>query len=241
MELPHTRLFFFPSFAVLRSHGTYSSPRMKVQALLFDLDGTLVDSIPIYKKAFAETLRAFGFSFTTEEFNDIYWSNRKLSMLLPALGLGHLETAIRKHRDDLYVRRLGEQVTWFEDAKSFADSFNGKIPRAIVTGSWQSFVDGIQRRVDLSLIASTIVTADDCRPYDKPHPHGLLLGAERLGIAPEHCMYVGDQDLDIQAARAANMANCLIVREHTPPTAHENATHVIHSLQELPAVLARMK
>jgi len=214
---------------------------MKIEAVLFDLDGTLVNSIPIYKQAFEETLRTFGFSFTTEEFNDVYWNNRKLSVLLPTLGAGHLEPAIRAHRDDLYIRRLGEQVEWFEDAKLLLPCLDRTIPKAIVTGSWRSFVNAIERRADLSAVSSVIITADDCRPYEKPHPHGLLVAAERLGVAPARCVYVGDQDLDIQATRAANMADCLIVREHTPPQARKNATHVIHSLQELPALLSQMK
>ncbi|MDD5103599.1 MAG: HAD family phosphatase [Candidatus Peribacteraceae bacterium] len=213
---------------------------MKIEAILFDLDGTLVDSVPLYMQAYFQTLNVFGLVLSEPEFNEIFWENHKLTNVLTRFNLGHRDAEIRKYRNDLYIRTLAEQVTWFEDAKSFADSCNDKVPRAIVTGSWQSFVDGIQRRVDLSAIASTIITADDCQPYDKPHPHSLLLGAERLGVAPEHCIYVGDQEFDIQAAENAGMAHCLIAREHTPPQAHENAMHVIHSLQELPALLAQM-
>jgi len=213
---------------------------MKVRALLFDLDGTLVNSIPLYKQAYFQTLSAFGLTLSEREFNEIFWENHKLTNVLARFNLSHRDAEIRKYRNDLYIRTLGEQVTWFEDAKALADSLDTTTPRAIVTGSWQSFVDGIQQRVDLSSIASTIIAADDYQPYDKPHPHSLLLGAERLGIAPEHCMYVGDQDLDIQAARAAGMADCLIVREHTPPQALKNATHMIHSLQELPALLTQI-
>jgi len=214
---------------------------MKIEAVLFDLDGTLVDSIPIYKKAFEETLRTFGFSFTTEEFNNVYWYNRKLSVLLPTLGAGHLEPAIRKHRDDLYIRRLGEQVEWFEDAKALLSCMDRTIPKAIVTDSWRSFVHAIERRADLSAISSTIIAADDCRPYEKPHPHGLLMAAERLGVAPENCIYVGDQDFDMHAARVAGMTGILIPRTHTPPHACADAPHVIQSLEELPNLLARME
>lgn len=214
---------------------------MEVKAILFDLDGTLVNSIPLYRQAYFQTLSAFGLVLSEPEFNEIYWENHKLTDVLRRFGLSHRDAEIRKHRNDLYIRTLGEQVTWFEDAKALANSLNDKIPRAIATGSWQSFVDGIQRRVDLSSIASTIITADDYQPHDKPYPHSLLLAAKRLGVAPEHCIYVGDQDLDIQAARAANMASCLVVREHTPLQALKNAMHVIRSLLELPALLSQMK
>ncbi|MDO8468631.1 MAG: HAD family phosphatase [Candidatus Peribacter sp.] len=214
---------------------------MEVQAILFDLDGTLVDSIPLYKQAYFQTLSVFGLVLSEQEFNKIFWENHKLTNVLMRFNLSHRDAEIRKYRDDLYTKTLSEKVKWFEDAKDFADSLKNETPRAIVTGSWRSYVDAIERRIDLSPISSMIVTADDCQPYDKPHPHSLLLAAERLGIAPEHCIYIGDQDFDIQAARSANMANCLIAREHTSPQAHQNAMHVIRSLQELPALLSQMK
>lgn len=214
---------------------------MEVQAILFDLDGTLIDSIPLYKQAYFQTLSVFGLALGEQEFNKIFWENHKLTNVLMRYNLGHRDAEIRKYRDDLYTKTLSEKVEWFEDAKDFADSLKNEPPRAIVTGSWRSYVDAIERHIDLSPISSMIVTADDCQPYDKPHPHSLLLAAERLGIAPEHCIYIGDQDFDIQAARNANMANCLIAREHTPPQAHKNAMHVIHSLQEFPALLEQIK
>ncbi|MDD5739250.1 MAG: HAD family phosphatase [Candidatus Peribacteraceae bacterium] len=214
---------------------------MKVEAILFDLDGTLVNSIPLYKQAYFQTLSDFGLVLSEPEFNKIYWENHKLADVLARFHLSHRDAEIRKHRNDLYMKTLGERVTWFEDAKSLAGSFDNKIPRAIVTGSWKIWVDAIERRLGLSSFFSEIVTADDCQPYDKPHPHSLLLAADRLGIPPEHCIYIGDQNFDIQAAIDAGMANCLIVREHTPPQAHKNAMHVIHSLQELPALLEQMK
>lgn len=214
---------------------------MKVKAILFDLDGTLVNSIPLYRQAYFQTLSDFGLVLSEPEFNEIYWENHKLTDVLARFHLSHRDAEIRKHRNDLYIRALGEKVMWFEDAKALADSLNSKIPRAIVTDSWRSFVDAIERRVDLSSVAPTIITVDECQPFNKPHPHSLLLAAERLGIAPGHCIYIGDQDFDMQAAINAGMAHCLIVREHTPPQAHKNAMHVIHSLQELPALLSGMK
>lgn len=214
---------------------------MKIEAILFDLDGTLVDSIPLYKQAYLKTLNAFGLVLTEQEFNKIYWENWKIPDVIAHFDMSHREVDIRQYRNDLYIKTLGERVTWFEDAKTLLHTLNREMPRAIVTDSWQSFVDAIEQRVDLSSVAPTIITVDECQPYNKPHPYSLLLAAERLGIAPDRCMYVGDQDFDIYAARNAGMADCLIERAHTPPEAGRNATHVIRSLQELPALLAQIK
>lgn len=205
---------------------------MKYGAVIFDLDGTLVDTIPIYKRAFFETLAAFGIRLTEPEFNRIYWENHRLSDVLARYGKADREPVIRQQRNDLYVRRLGGQAEWFADAMALQRTFDPSVPRAIVTDSWRSFVDAIDSRTGLSNFADTIITADD-RPSDKPHPCGLLLAAERLGIAPEQCVYIGDQNFDMQAADNAGMANCLIIREHTPQAAKENASTMIVSLEQL--------
>ncbi|MDD5041103.1 MAG: HAD family phosphatase [Candidatus Peribacteraceae bacterium] len=214
---------------------------MKIEAFLFDLDGTLVNSIPLYRHAYLQTLRAFGLALTQQDFEKIYRENRKLTNVLARFGLSHRDAEIREYRNELYTRALSAQVTWFEDAKSFADSFDDPAPCAIVTGSWRSYVDAIEKRVDLSLLSSMVITADEYMPDGKPHPRSLLLAAERLDVAPERCIYVGDQDFDIHAARAAGMTDILIRREHTPPQACESASHIIQSLEELPALLAQMR
>lgn len=210
---------------------------MKCDALIFDLDGTLVDSIPLYKRAFCETLAAFSVEITEEEFNRIYWENRKLPAVLERFGKAHQEPDIRRHRNDLYIKKLGAQVEWFADAVKLQQALEPALPRAIVTDSWRSFVDAIEIRTGLSSFTTTVITADDRGPLDKPHPAGLLLAAERLGVDPARCMYIGDQEFDLNAARNAGMAECLVIRKHTPPAAVRSAKRIIHSLEELLAEL----
>jgi len=210
---------------------------MKYEAVIFDLDGTLVDSIPLYKRAYLETLRAFGLRLTEPEFSAIYWENRKLSAVAKKFGLSAQADEIRVHRNALYVDILRKNAIWYADALAMLQAWSRPTPPIVVTDSWKSFTDAIDARLDLSAFIPLIVTADDSVPHQKPHPRSLLHAAEKIGIAPEQCLYVGDQLFDIEAARNAGMDHCLIVREHTPEEAIRSAEQIIHSLKELPAQL----
>ncbi|MDD5751154.1 MAG: HAD family phosphatase [Candidatus Peribacteraceae bacterium] len=210
---------------------------MKYEAVIFDLDGTLVNSIPLYKQAYLETLRSFGLRLTEPEFNTIYWENRKLTAVAKKFGLSAQADEIRTHRNALYVDTLRKNVTWYPDALAMLQTWNMPKPPVVVTDSWRSFTDAIDARLGLSEYIPLIVTADDAVPHEKPHPHSLQHAAARIGVAPEKCLYVGDQMFDIGAARNADMDHCLIVREHTPPTAVRSANRIIHSLEELLAEL----
>jgi len=206
---------------------------MKYGAVIFDLDGTLVDSIPLYKQAYLETLRSFGLRLSEAEFNVIYWENLKIADVLKKFRLSAQADEVREHRNRLYVDTLRKNVTWFSDALAMMQTWKGHSPPIVVTDSWKSFTDAIDARLNLSVFTPIIVTADDSVPHQKPHPHSLLHAAEKIGIAPEQCLYVGDQMFDIEAARNAGMNECLIVREHTPKEAVRSAKWVIHSLEEL--------
>jgi len=218
-------------------HTAFSIEQMSIGALLFDLDGTLVHTIPHYKTAYLRSLRDIGSSISSEEFDTIYYDARPLSHVLEERGTGHRIDEVRKQRDALYEQALREEVEWYPDALDFLKSLDPALPRAIVTGSWRSYVDAIEHRLPLSQYFPIIITAEDFMPDSKPHPKGLLVAAERLGIQPEHCAYIGDQIFDIEAAKAAGMTDVLIPREHTPQRAPEMATHVIESLMELNSLL----
>jgi HAD superfamily hydrolase (TIGR01509 family) len=206
---------------------------MKYEAVIFDLDGTLVDSIPLYKQAYLETLRSFGLRLSEAEFNAIYWENRKLTAVAKKFGLSAQADEIREHRNARYVDTLRKNVTWHPDALTMLQTWNRPTTPVVVTDSWRSFTDAIDARLGLSAFIPFIVTADDSVPHQKPHPRSLLHAAEKLGIAPEQCLYVGDQLFDIEAAHNAGMDHCLIAREHTPKEAIQNAKWIIHSLEEL--------
>jgi len=207
---------------------------MQPAAFLFDLDGTLIDSLPLYEEAYLSAFAAHDLPLDTEAFRrDIYCKGLPLKSALAPRGAAHLAETIRVGRDAHYEHLLATKLRWFPDALPLLEALPPSIPRAIVTGSHRSYLEAIERCLPLSKYFPTIITADEMDPYFKPHPHGLFLAAQAFGIDPERCVYIGDQAFDMEAARNAKMPNILIARAFTPLYARDCADRVITSLGEL--------
>lgn len=185
------------------------------QAILFDLDGTLVDS----RLDFEALRRELGF---------------------PA-GVGvleHLATledpAPAQAVIDRHEIAGAAAATWIDGAQSILHTLRERsVPTAILTRNSRAAV----ARTDavLGLPVDLVLTREDCAP--KPDPEGLLLIARHLGIDPANALYVGDFIYDLQAARNAGMAAGLLLNGRNDHC-RELADVVVSRLTDLSAWLA---
>lgn len=100
-------------------------------------------------------------------------------------------------------------------------------PRAIITTARGKSFAVINDALRITDLVPTVMLAEDVEPFYKPDPRGLHLAMERLGAEPEDCFYGGDNDVDMQAARAAGVLAIHIAAAHTSPHVRELADHVI--------------
>ncbi len=208
------------------------------KAILFDLDGTLVDTITLYGQAVLASLKdVLGIDATWDQYRE--WYGRPLHLKGILALYGHTEDRvpdIRRHRDELYMELLRTKTAWYPGAEDLLATLRAKgVPVGLVTGSWMSYVDAIDSLLGVKKHFDAFVTVDDMGDFTKPHPHGLLLGADRLGVDPAACTYVGDQQFDIDAAERAGMPGVLIRSEWTPP--HASSVQEVRSVYELSRVL----
>jgi len=207
---------------------------MKISGLIFDLDGTLVRTINLYEEAVLATCPMFGFSISPKEFREIYKANIHTVEMLTQYGIDEDQSVFRRERDERYIELLKTKAQWYPDAKACVEALPTDMPRAILTGSWQSYVDAIEERIPLRSIFPIITTCDDFRHAGgKPNPYGLNLTAQRMGIDPKECMYIGDQAFDAEAARNAEMKSCIVRREYSPEGTYDEADITVESLEEL--------
>lgn len=206
---------------------------MKFSAILFDLDGTLIRTTHLYEEACIKAMHAVGLPATSEEFSRLYpLGNSTECWIKEAGGDPSLLDTVRTIRDRNYHELLRTRSEFLPEALALLDGLS-TTPTAAVTNSWRSYLDSIHECIGLYDHVSDIVTADDTKPFYKPHPHGLLLAADRLGIDPKQCAYVGDQPFDLHAAKAAGMHACLIHGQHTPKEIEKEADTVLESLGDL--------
>lgn len=212
---------------------------MNYQAVLFDLDGTLVDSLDQYKIAMRQMFKDYGAEISEEKFWNLYTQYLHLPEFMERCGLDvSLESEFRVKRDQLYIERLREHVVWYPDAYELITGLKEmNMPMGIVTSSWRSYTDAINEKLNLYDQVPVCVTASDTDRKPKPDSRGLQMAADELGVDLARCIYVGELSVDCETARAAGIDFCLVEREHTPAELAEECSFVVEELGELWSVI----
>ncbi|MDP2261805.1 MAG: HAD-IA family hydrolase [Hydrogenophaga sp.] len=179
-----------------------------VQAVLFDLDGTLIDSAPDLGWAADQMRIRRGLpSLPAERYRSHAGSGAR-GMLKVAFDIDvqheHYE-ALKEEFFLSYESCLVRATRPFEEVDALLEQLNSRDVRwGIVTNKSQRFTVPLSRAMDVFRHASTLVSGDTT-PHAKPHPAPLLEAARQLNLMPSQCLYVGDDERDIVAGRAAGM------------------------------------
>ncbi|MGL4205753.1 MAG: HAD family hydrolase [Aeromonadaceae bacterium] len=185
------------------------------KGLIFDLDGTLVDSMPLHVAAWCKTAPEYGLSVDGEwiyQYGGV--PSRKIAAMLgEAQGITLDCDAVARRKTAYYVAMIG-QATPFPAMLHLVQSMSGRVPMAIGTGSLRSNAELILEQSGLGEYIKTVVAADDVTEH-KPQPHTFLLAAQRIGVPPEQCLVFEDTQIGRQAAHAAGM-KCVMVVEGKP-------------------------
>ncbi|MHC1611015.1 MAG: HAD family hydrolase [Candidatus Methanospirareceae archaeon] len=172
----------------------------EIEAILFDLDGVLINSFESWYQAFTKTLRAYGKEeISREEFEEKYWGP-DLRDNLAALNLGE-DAARRCIREQL---NLVELIELFPDAEEVLHRIKDeyKLKVGLVTNTPRENVEKILKHFRLSNHFDVILTGDDVR-RGKPDAEIVVKACELLNVKPEHAILVGDTETDYQAGKSA--------------------------------------
>lgn len=178
-----------------------------VQAVLFDLDGTLIDSAPdLAAAANRMRLRRGLDPLSPSEFRPMVGAGAR-GMLAIAFGITpeHDEfAAMREEFFDEYQSDMTSQTVVFPEMSPVLERLEAAGLRwGIVTNKAERFALPVVAAVGLAHCGALV--CGDTTPHAKPHPAPLLEAARRLEVPPEACIYVGDDLRDVQAGRAAGM------------------------------------
>ncbi|TDP63008.1 phosphoglycolate phosphatase [Roseateles toxinivorans] len=179
-----------------------------VRAVLFDLDGTLVDSAPDLAGAANQMRSIRGLAdLPYAQLRPMVGTGAR-GMLGVALGVTPAAPdyeALKHEFLDLYESRMLQETRVFESVMGLLDALQRRsLPWAIVTNKAERFALPLTQALGLQRGAAAVI-GGDTTPHAKPHPAPLLEAARRAGVAAEHCIYVGDDERDILAGRAAGM------------------------------------
>jgi phosphoglycolate phosphatase len=179
-----------------------------IEAVLFDLDGTLIDSAPDLGAA-ADRMRVQrGLpSLPLERYRPMAGAGAR-GMLGIAFGMTPQHPDYDALREEFFVsyeRRMTEHTRVFQGVAELIEALTSRGLRwGVVTNKSSRFTDPLTRSMAL-FASSEAVVSGDTTPHAKPHPAPLLEAARRLRVEPSRCIYVGDDERDILAGRAAGM------------------------------------
>jgi 2-phosphoglycolate phosphatase len=179
-----------------------------IEAVLFDLDGTLADTAPDMARTVNTMRTRRGLAPVAAEIVRPYVSKGARGMILAAFQIAgdHAEyAAMREEFLELYGASLCVDTRLFPGMDGLLDRLDAAgIPWGVVTNKFERFARPIIDDLGLASRAAVVVGGDTC-PRAKPFPDPLLFAAETMGVAPKRTLYVGDDERDVQAARAAGM------------------------------------
>ncbi|MGL5044186.1 MAG: fructose-1-phosphate/6-phosphogluconate phosphatase [Plesiomonas sp.] len=176
------------------------------QGLIFDMDGTIIESLPAHRQAWIEILGKYGLPYEPELMASLSgaptWSIAQSIIERHGADLNAVALAKEKmQQSQKYLFELCEPLPLSEVVKAY----HGRRPMAVGTGSDTAMAEAILQHMGLRHYFDVLVGANDVTAH-KPNPDTFLLCASRMGVAPEHCVVFEDADFGIQAARSAGMA-----------------------------------
>lgn len=188
-----------------------------IAAVIFDMDGVLVDSEPLWRKAEVEVFGAEGLALTAEacKVTTGLRLDEVVRLRLPRHSpaqRAQIEEAILARVIGL-VSREGAPMKGAAQAVAFTRALG--IPVALASSSPLRLIRATLERLGMS-DAFVFVHSAESEPYGKPHPAVYLSTAARLGVPPEHCVAIEDSLRGLVSAKAASMT-CIAVPEESDP------------------------
>jgi HAD superfamily hydrolase (TIGR01549 family) len=175
------------------------------KGLIFDLDGTLADSIPVHSHCWDLTCQTFHYKFPFDVMMQMTgMPTRRFAEYIKedsgcSLSVDEIMSTKQNH-----FYELAHTIKPIEKVADFVKKHYGEIPMSIGTGGGRHSSSLILEAIEMRKYFDIIVTADDVT-FHKPSPDTFLKCAEQMGIEPKYCQVFEDGEMGMLAARSAGM------------------------------------
>jgi HAD superfamily hydrolase (TIGR01509 family) len=208
------------------------------QAIIFDMDGVIIDSEPLHERAYLELFEEMGYAQTHGINFDDYIGRTDKALIedfiakhKPAFTVGHLSDL----KKDRFLQIMRQQEPIFEDLPELVSRLAARYPLAVASGSLHPVIDAVLALKNLRQHFRLCVSSSDVT-HGKPAPDIFLHTAKLLAIAPTDCCVIEDSAAGVTAARAAGM-DVIAITNSLPREKLRGATHIVDSYAEIDQLL----
>jgi beta-phosphoglucomutase len=189
------------------------------KALIFDMDGTIIDNMVVHHQAWQQLLLELGHAWTLEEIKERVWGKNEeiFERIFPG-RFSHEEIAeLSERKERRYVEIYRPQIAMLAGLERLLIDARARGMRlGIATAAPPLCVDFVSETLALDRYFDTIVDAQQV-VRGKPHPEGYLMAAGRLGVDPSECLVFEDAPVGVEAAEAAGMSAFVLLTTHAEP------------------------
>lgn len=185
-------------------------------ALLFDMDGTMIDNMVIHHETWRDLLKTIGHEWSLEQVKERVWGKNEeiFERLFPGKYSQEEKLQLATRKELAYIERYRSQITLLPGLEPLlCAAKKAGLKTAIVTAAPRMNVDFAYESLQLSRFFDTVVHADEVS-RGKPDPEGYLTAAQRLEVEPHKCLVFEDAPVGVRAAHAAHMDAYVLLTTH---------------------------
>ena len=204
-------------------------------AIVFDMDGLMVDSEPLARRAWDQVLGAHGHTLSDAIYNSIigYRFDESAAILIAAYDLPQGIDTLRREKEDVLAKIRANGVPAMPGLYEVHASINRRgVPWGVATSSPRAHAKEILVQLGLDGSCQAITGGDEV-PQGKPAPDIYLLAAERLDVLASHCLAIEDSGPGCQSALSAGMMVIAVPNVDTITADFSAVDHVFPSLHEV--------
>lgn len=178
-----------------------------LRAVIFDVDGTLVDSVDLHAHAWVEAIRHFGYHADFDEVRSQIGKggDQIMPVFVPKEDLARVQEDMDHFRHDLFARKYMKQVRGFRRVRGLFQHLHADGLRiALASSSKSDELEHYKRAADIDDLVDVEVSSDDAG-RSKPNPDIFEAALAKLGVSPDEAVVVGDSPWDAKAAARAEL------------------------------------
>ena len=206
----------------------------KFAAIIFDMDGVIVDSEPLHERAFREVLAEIGFGQTHGIDFPAYYGKSDLVVWRDFIARHQPSESLEEllaRKETRFAELLRREEPIFKGLPELLDKLCGAYPLALASGSRHPTIDAVLALRRLRPFFQAIVSSEDVE-RGKPAPDIFVRAAELLGVSRNECCVIEDSAAGVEAGLAAGMT-VVAITNSLPPEKLARASKVVRSVKEI--------